>query len=293
MNQKRNERGGIIKFPKNNKCIILGETVTKKTVLLIAIASVLCFGLWGYVRPVRAATSITWVKQNPIEPVHGMSVTVWVNFTASSGETPVLEYKINGISKNVIGAEDVPLGFDANWRFDIPAQVKGTTVSYQLFYRNADNSMGGITGFNWIYTVKVLDAIVDRYFDADTGGFGVTAFNNIQTAVTSVDAGATIIIYGYTYNFPNLISINKPLTILGKDMGNGIPLINAKINLGTQGTNTGLLKLFNLRFGEADGAITIGDAADANFGEIILSDLTFGSTPPAANSKAIRTASSV
>jgi hypothetical protein len=266
--------------------------VTKRAVLLIVIIGVLCFGSLGYVKPVQAASSITWVKQNPIDPVHGMPVIVWANCATSPGDTAVLEYKINDIDKKVDGDWDDGTVDRANWRFTIPAQAQGTTVSYQLLYRNADNSLGGYTGFIWSYTVKVLDAIVDRYYDESTLGFERTAFNNIQSAVTSVDAGATIKVHGDTYNSLIPIVINKPLTILGEDTGNGLPLIYGRFVLASQANPTGLLKLYNLRFGAANGAITIGEISGAVFGEVELNQLTF-STTPVADSRAIQTASSV
>ncbi len=267
--------------------------MTRKAVVLIAIVGVFGFVLWGHVSPVRAATSITWVKQDPAQPVHGMAVKVWANFTASNGETPVLEYKINGVSTFTGGVEDYPSGFVANWRFDIPAQVRGMTVNYQLHFRNTDNSLGGSTGFNWTYTVKVLDAIVDTSYDEGTAGFGLTAFNNIQSAVNAVDAGATIRVNPGTYTFSTPILIDKPVSILGIGSDSDVPLVKGKIILKSQSTTLGLIKLFNLRFAVVDGAITIGDAINASFDFVELNQLTFGSPPPLANSKAIQTVNSV
>jgi hypothetical protein len=141
-------------------------------------------------------------------------------------------------------------------------------------------------------TAQALDATVDPQYDSDTAGFGITTFNNIQIAVNSVGAGAAIIVNTGNYIYPTGLRINKPLTILGKDIGNGVPLINGKITLVSQGDATGLIKLYNLRFGETDGAIIIGGASGAVFGEVELRQLTFGTTS-VSNSKAIQTASSV
>jgi len=266
--------------------------VTKKAVLLIAIVGVICLGFWVHVQPVKAAASITWVKQDPTQPVHGLAVKVWAQFSASNGETPVLEYRINGLSTFISGVEDFPLGIDANWRFDIPAMVRGTTVTYQLHFRNLDSSLAGSTGFNWTYTVKVLDAFVDTSYDIDTANFGVTAFNNIQAAVNAVDAGATIRVNSGTYNFPTPLLIDKPVSILGIGSDTDVPLLNGKVILNSQSITPGLIKLFNFRFAVSDGAVIIGDAINAIFDQVELSNLAFG-TMALADSKAIQTASSI
>ena len=264
--------------------------MTKRTVLLIAIVGVLCFSLWGYMKPVQAATSITWVMQNPTEPIHSKFVTVWASSNTSPGDTAILEYRINDTYTKVNGIEDVDTVPGANWKFIVPGQVQGVTVSYQLLYRNADNSLGGHTGFNWSYTVKVLNATVDSSFEEGTPGFGKTAFATIQTAVTSVDAGAVIQVNLGTYSGP--ITINKPLTIRGVGSYPDVPLITGKIILASQGTTLGLIKIFNLRFAIAQDAITIGDLSDASFDQVELNNLTFGTTA-VFDSRAIKTTSSV
>ncbi len=38
-------------------------------------------------------------------------------------------------------------------RADIPAQLPGRVVTYQLFTRNQTGTDYGFTGFNWSYTV--------------------------------------------------------------------------------------------------------------------------------------------
>jgi hypothetical protein len=115
-------------------------------------------------------------------------------------------------------------------------------------------------------------------------------FKTIQAAVNAVATGGTIRVNGGNYGNP--ITIDKSLTILGVGTDTDAPLINGQIVLASQANPTGLLKLYNLRFGEANGAITIGEISGAVFGEVELNQLTF-STTPVADSRAIQTASSV
>jgi hypothetical protein len=115
-------------------------------------------------------------------------------------------------------------------------------------------------------------------------------FKTIQAAVNAVATGGVIRVNGGNYGNP--ITIDKSLTILGVGTETDAPLINGQIVLASQANPTGLLKLYNLRFGEANGAITIGGAPGAVFGEVELRQLTFGTTS-VSNSKAIQTASSV
>ncbi|HSN95018.1 MAG TPA: right-handed parallel beta-helix repeat-containing protein, partial [Anaerolineaceae bacterium] len=118
------------------------------------------------------------------------------------------------------------------------------------------------------------------------------SFKTIQAAVNAVAPGGVIRISGATYNLITPITISKPLYIFGVGSETESPLINGKVILASQGTTPGIIKLFNLRFGVVDGAVTLGDVADAIFNQVELSQLTFG-TVPLADSKAIQTASSV
>jgi hypothetical protein len=103
--------------------------------------------------PAAAATYRNLVLQDPAGPTHVDVVRIWMQSDTAFGETAGVEYRIGSTYVKILGTHDTTGPAPANWRADIPVQLAGTFVEYQLFTRNEFGQDYGFTGFNWIYFV--------------------------------------------------------------------------------------------------------------------------------------------
>lgn len=105
------------------------------------------------VAPVAAATYRNLVAQDPASPTDVDTVILWMESDTAFGETAGAEYRIGSTYVKVLGFYDVSGPAPANWRAELPPQLAGTFVEYQLFTRNEFAEDYGFTGFNWDYFV--------------------------------------------------------------------------------------------------------------------------------------------
>ncbi len=130
--------------------MLLARLVSGRGLATLALAGALVGTLAA---PLQAATYRNHIARVPNLPNALQSTRIWMESDTAFGETACIEYHVGATFVKVLGVFDLTGPAPANWRADIPAQLPGRTVSYQLFTRNQSGTDYGFTGFNWQYTV--------------------------------------------------------------------------------------------------------------------------------------------
>lgn len=114
--------------------------------------------------PLQAATYRNHIARIPDRPNALQSARIWMESDTAFGETAGVEYQVGATFTKVLGVFDLTGPAPANWRADIPAQLPGRLVTYQLFTRNQSGQDYGFTGFNWQYVVDAPVATTKTTF---------------------------------------------------------------------------------------------------------------------------------
>ena len=192
------------------------QVVWRRTRIPLSVLILLLLG-WTVmsVPHARAATAITWVAQQPTQPVPGQVVRVWVNADTAPGESAGVEYHVGTTYTRVVGTYDTSYT-GADWRIDIPASVQtlGAQVSYQLFVRNEGGSDYLFTGFNWSYLVT----------DVHWNGLLHDTFNTLYRSPGGAQPGGASVTLRFRTEHYNVTSVVLRVYQLNPDHQSSTPL---------------------------------------------------------------------
>ncbi len=136
-----------------------------KRLLLLLLAACLMLTALS-VAPAAAATYRNLIVQDPASPTDVDTVILWIESDTAFGETAGVEYRIGSTYVKVLGTFDASGPVPANWRAELPPQMPGIFVEYQLFTRNEFGQDYGFTGFNWNYLVDAPVPALQTTFGA-------------------------------------------------------------------------------------------------------------------------------